>query len=122
MPLAFVLDEHLRGPLWRAIHWHNLRGLELLDVVRVGDEPGIELGVTDPTLLLWSEQENRILVTEDRRTIGVHLRAHLRSGRHSPGVFLVKPGSRIPDVVEFLALAAHASKAREWEDGLFFVP
>jgi hypothetical protein len=27
MPLQFVLDEHLRGPLWDIIQRHNIAGL-----------------------------------------------------------------------------------------------
>ena len=41
MPLSFLLDEHLRGTLWRAIQHHNARGANPLDVVRVGDLDGI---------------------------------------------------------------------------------
>ena len=36
MPIGFVLDENCRGPLWSAIRSHNLRGIDKLDVVRVG--------------------------------------------------------------------------------------
>ena len=37
MPLTYLLDEHLRGPLWRAIQRHNALGTDPLDAVRVGD-------------------------------------------------------------------------------------
>jgi hypothetical protein len=37
MKLRYVLDEHLRGPLWRAIGRHNSAGVYPLDVLRVGD-------------------------------------------------------------------------------------
>ena len=36
MALQFVFDEHVRGPLWQAALRHNLRGIDPLDVVRVG--------------------------------------------------------------------------------------
>lgn len=51
MTLRYLLDEHLRGPLWRAIQWHNNSGVYPLDVVRVGDPPELPLGSDDPTLL-----------------------------------------------------------------------
>jgi hypothetical protein len=63
MPLAFVLDEHLRGSLWRALQRWNLLGVDVLDVVRVGDPPDLPLGTSDPDLLAWAEREGRILVS-----------------------------------------------------------
>ncbi len=50
--LRYVLDEHLRGPLWRAIQWHNSSGVYPLDVVRVGDPADLPLGMEDPALFL----------------------------------------------------------------------
>ena len=57
MPLTFLLDEHLRGPLWQAILQHNLRSDNLLDVMRIGDEATVPLGTDDPGVLLWAERD-----------------------------------------------------------------
>ena len=51
MSLAFLLDEHLRGPLWTAIQRHNLSSELRLDVVRVGDAADLGLGTLDGDLL-----------------------------------------------------------------------
>ncbi len=69
MALGFLLDEHLRGPLWRAIQQHNASGVDVIDALRVGDAPAPPLGTTDPDNLLWAEAHGRIPITEDRRTI-----------------------------------------------------
>jgi hypothetical protein len=102
MALSFVLDEHLRGPLWEAILRHNLRGAEKLDVVRVGDTAELPLKIDDPEILLWAEGESRILVTEDRHTMAGHLREHLATGGHSPGILMVRPNQRLRTLVECL--------------------
>jgi hypothetical protein len=47
MPLRYVLDEHLRGPLWRALQWHNSAGVYPVDVVRVGDLVDLPLSADD---------------------------------------------------------------------------
>ena len=47
MAIRFVLDEHLRGPLWRAVQRHNARAEDPIDVVRVGDLPDLPLGSDD---------------------------------------------------------------------------
>jgi hypothetical protein len=51
-----------------------------------------------------------------------HLEAHLDGGNYCPGVFMVRPGTRIPELVEFLVLAAHASKAAERADRIQYIP
>ena len=61
-PHGFLLDEHLRGPLWEAIQAHNSRPeVEAIRAYRVGDWPAPSLGTDDPDLLLWAEREGRLL-------------------------------------------------------------
>ncbi len=122
MALAYLLDEHLRGPIWRAIQRSNARGPDSIDAVRVGDENGPALGTQDPEILQWAEQHNRILVTLDEHSMPSHLADHLQAGRHSPGVFTIRPSVHLPDVVEFLALAAFASEPDEWADRIAYIP
>jgi hypothetical protein len=93
-----------------------------VDVVRVCDPQDLPLGSTDPDVLCWCEREDRILVTFDKSTLAGHLAAHLQAGRHSPGIFMLRRGSRLSQVVSHLALVAHASEAREWSDRLEYVP
>lgn len=76
MPLRFVRDEHLRGPLWRAIHRHNGVGVDPIDAVRVGDPPDLPLGSADPDILAWAEREGRVLVTQDWDTMVSHFWDH----------------------------------------------
>jgi hypothetical protein len=122
MALAFLLDEHLRGPLWQAILQHNLRGGERLDVVRVGDPPDLPLAVDDPAILLWAERESRILVTEDRHTMAHHLHDHLAAGNHSPGVLMTRTGQPIRTVIECLVLIAQAGEPAEFVDAITYLP
>ena len=122
MTWRYVLDEHLRGPLWRAIQWHNGRGVFPLDVVRVGDPADLPLGSEDPALLLWAEREQRLLVTHDPDTMPAHFADHLNAGRHSPGVFMIRPRSTLPQIVSFLVAAAYASEPAEWFDRLQYIP
>lgn len=122
MPLRYLLDEHLRVPLWRAIQWHNSSGVYPLDVVRVGDPADLPLGSDDPILLLWAEREQRVLVTNDPDTMPRHLADHLAAGRHSPGVFMLRPYSTLPQILSFLQDAAYASEPEEWQDRIVFIP
>ena len=122
MNLRYVLDENLRGPLWRAISWHNAQGAFPLDVVRIGDSVDLPLGISDPEVLGWAEGAQRILVSSDRNTLAGHLSGHLAAGRQSPGILLVRPHATIPATVSFLVEAADASVPEEWRDRIVYIP
>ncbi len=122
MPLSFLLDEHLRGTLWRAIQHHNARGSNPIDVVRVGDPESLPLGSLDPEILLWAEREERILVSEDRKTLARHLADHLLAGHHSPGIFTIRGTTTLSRLISFLEVAAYASEAHEWRDKIEYIP
>lgn len=122
MALAYVLDEHLRGPLWRAIGRHNSTSSVSIDVVRVGDVDVPPLGTLDPDLLIWSEATNRIIVTFDKGTMPKHLAEHLLSGNRAPGIFVIREHQNLKEVVEFLAFAAEASEEFEWQDRIVYIP
>lgn len=122
MPLRFALDENQRGLLWRAVVRHNQASLYPLDVARVGDSPDLPLGSFDAEILLWCEREERILVSFDKTTMAGHLASHLQTGHHSPGIFMLRRGSHLPQVVTHLMLVAHASDAWEWVDRIEFIP
>ena len=122
MPLSFLLDEHLRGTLWRAIQHYNSRGVNPLDVVRVGDPEDLPLGSLDPAILSWAEREDRILVSEDRKTLARHLADHLLAGHHSPGIFTIRGVTTLPRLISFLESAAYASDAHEWRDRIEYIP
>ena len=122
MALAFLLDEHLRGPLWQAVLQYNLRGDAWLDVVRVGDPPDLPLAADDPAMLKWAERQGRILVTEDRHTMARHLRDHLAAGHHSPGIIFVRAGQSMRAVTEALTLIAQAGEPAELADAITYIP
>src|SRR6266446_803978 len=109
MPLRYVLDENLSWAAFcNAIQQHNAAGVNPVDFVCVGDPPDLARGTPDPVVLLWAEREGRVLVSLDKSTLPGHLTAHLQAAHHSPGVFLVRPSSTIPQVLTHLVLVAHA--------------
>jgi hypothetical protein len=122
MSLRFVLDEHYRGPLWRAIQRHNGAGVDLIDATRVGDPPDLPLGSADPDILTWAEREGRVLVTRDRNTMISDFWDHLAAGKHSPGVFLVRRFATLKGLVAMLAFTANAGNADQWRDQLTYMP
>lgn len=122
MALAFLLDEHLRGPLWNAIQRHNQDSEYVIGAVRVGDPPDLPLGSDDLAILQWAEREGRIVVTEDKHTMPDRLAAHLQSDRHSPGIFIIRIGTSSSELIECLTLVAYAGEEAEFRDAVTFIP
>jgi hypothetical protein len=120
--IRFVFDEHLRGPLFRAVERHNALHLDPIDVVRVGDPLDLPLAADDAALLAWAEREGRILVKSDKRTIPGFLAAHLAGGRRSPGVLMLRRRWSPREVVLALVLVTYASEREEWQDGIQYLP
>lgn len=78
MKPRFLLDEHLK----RAIQ----EQLPEMDVRLIGDEDVPPLGTPDPDILTWIQDNNYVLVTNNRTTMPRHLTEHLQAGGHVPGI------------------------------------
>jgi hypothetical protein len=122
MALRYLLDEHFRGEIWRAILHHNARSSDPIDVVRVGDPPDLPLSTPDSAILDWAGQAGRVLISRVRRTMIAELAAYLQGGRTSPGLFIIRPRSRLADVLAFLVEAAHAGDEDQWRDQVTYIP
>jgi hypothetical protein len=122
MSLRFVFDEHLRGDLWEAVKFHNYHSPNLVDVVRVGDPPDLPLASKDPDIFLWAEIDGRVLVSRDKRTMIADLATHVKTGHSSPGLFIIRRGSHLADVLGFLIYAAFAGDDDQWRDQVVYIP
>jgi hypothetical protein len=119
--LRYLLDENVRGPLWSALQRYNRKNDSPIDVVRVGDDPELPLGVPDDAILLWAGSHDRVLISHDRSTLPVHLAKLLAAGNHCPGIFIIRQRSGIAATVEILVQAAEASDPEEWRDRLHYI-
>jgi hypothetical protein len=123
MPIAFVLDENLRGkPIWHAIRHHNRSAGLPIDATRVGDPNDLPLGSQDADILLWAEGAGRIIVTEDAKTFPAELARHLLAGRTSPGVFVIRPSATAATVLSWLELVVADDQPDAWCDQFHFIP
>lgn len=123
MPIRFVLDENLRGkPIWYALQQSLAAGPVAIDAVRVGDPLDLPLGSPDPSILIWAEDNGRILISEDARSLPAHLANHLRGGRKSPGIFVIRPNSVLAAVLHWLELVVIDNKPDQWVDQLIYIP
>jgi hypothetical protein len=122
MPLRYLLDENLRGPIWSGLVSANGNSEEPIDLALVGDLPDLPLRTPDPTILRWIEREGYVLVSNDVTSMPAHLAHHLAEGGHVPGLFLVNLPCPIPELVEWLLVLAHDPDDDRYRDRPIYLP
>jgi len=109
----FLLDEHITHEIA-----HGLRQREpRIRVCMLG-----QLGAPDPELLSWIEDQDCLLITNNRSTMPVHLHEHLAAGRHVPGILSVPKRIALGPLVDELYLIWAASLPGEYQDRIVYLP
>ena len=116
--IRYLLDEHI-PPYYRT---EMLRREPSLKIWRIGEPNAPAIGTLDPELLRWCEENQFILVTNNRRSIPGHLAEHLAAGRHIPGIMATRRFANVGDVIEQLVIVAMASYEGEHKDLIRFIP
>jgi hypothetical protein len=116
--LKYLLDEHVPHLLQRELRRHE----PTLTVWLVGGPSSPPLSTGDPEILEWCEEQDFVLVTNNRRTMPSHLADHLSRGRHSPGIFVLNSGMALSETVEELVLIAETAIGDEHRDAIWFLP
>ena len=118
MKPRFLLDEHVNPAIQRQLHRLNPE----IEILMIGQSDAPPKGTADPDLLIWLEENNFILVTENRSTIPIHLADNFAQKRHIPGVFWIRPNVNIGQIIEELYLIWLVSTAEEFQDRTLFIP
>jgi hypothetical protein len=114
--LRLAADENFNDAIARGL----LRRNPDLDIVRIRDL-GLA-GADDPTVLEWTAQQRRILLTHDVTTITRYAYERVEAGQSMPGVFEVNRGASISRVIEDLLLLVECSLDDEWEGQIRYLP
>ena len=91
-----------------------------IDIVRIQDA-GLS-GANDPTVLAWSADEGRILLTHDVSTITRYAYERVEAGLPMPGVFEVNLAVSLGQAIDDLLLLVECSFENEWEGQIVYVP
>ncbi len=116
MNVRFLSDEDFDNDIVRGL----LRRLSTFDIVRVQDV-GLS-GQSDPEVLAWAAQEERVLLTHDVSTMTAHAYARMAAGLPMAGVFAVSQALALSWVVDDLVLLAECSLAGEWTGQVRYLP
>jgi hypothetical protein len=79
-------------------------------------------GHSDTEVLALAAAQHRILVTSDFRTIPGCFAQFLQTPGDCAGVFLVKQGTPVADVIDTLLLVWVASEAEDWKNRILEIP
>ncbi|UBF29032.1 DUF5615 family PIN-like protein [Kovacikia minuta CCNUW1] len=118
MAIKYLLDENLTPDYREQLSCHQ----STLKICMIGDPDAPSKGAKDPDILIWCEQNGCILVTNNRRSMPVHLAHHLAEGRHIPGILVFRPKADIGRVIEDLILIAVAALEDEYQDRIVYIP
>jgi hypothetical protein len=118
MSLNYLIDENV-NPLYP----NQIRRRETDIIIKVvGELETPPRSTLDPDILFWCEENNFVLVTNNRTSMPVHLADHLAQNRHVPGIFILNPNLSIGENLEELMLAALASEEDEYQDRIVYLP
>ena len=116
--MRYLLDEHIVPVLRREL----LRAAPALDVWIIGDPGAPPCGTLDPDILIWCEENDFCLVTNNRKSMPRHLADHLSLGRHMPGILVVNLAMTMGQMIDELVLIAGASADEEYGDLIIYLP
>ncbi|MEC4985642.1 MAG: DUF5615 family PIN-like protein [Oscillatoria sp. PMC 1068.18] len=118
MTLNYLLDENVNS-----LYQIQLQRQDLNIVVwRVGNPGAPPIETLDPEILCWCEDNNFILLTNNRKSMPVHLADHLATGRHVPGIFILSDKMSIGETIEELILVALLAATDEYSDQISYLP
>lgn len=114
----FLIDENI-SPEYRT---QLLRHEPSLTVLAVGDEGAPPKSTPDPEILVWCEQHQFSLITNNRDSMPQHLSDHLSAGNHVPGIFTINRKVSMGLIIDELLLIAGASNEDEHIDRITYIP
>lgn len=118
MTLSYILDENVD----LAYQIQLLKRNSSLVVFAVGD-PGMPPKSTlDPEILCWCEEQNLVLVTNNRASMPIHLADHIAQGRHVPGIFILNSNLSMGRTIDELIIIAETALDDEYQDVITYLP
>jgi len=118
MTLKYLIDENV-NPIYP--NQIKLREPEIVIKI-VGESDTPRKSTLDPKILCWCEENNFVLVTNNRTSMPVHLSDHIAINRHIPGIFILNPNLSIGENIEELIIIALASEDNEYQDRIVYLP
>ena len=114
----YLIDENISPKYRTQLLYHE----PSLTVLAVGDKGAPPKSTPDPEILVWCEQNQFNLITNNRESMPQHLSDHLSAGHHVPGIFTINLEVPMGKIIDELLLIAGASDADEYMDQITYIP
>lgn len=118
MTLKYLMDENV-DPVYAT---QIIRKEPSIAIKMVGEPEAPPKGTLDPEILVWCEDNDFVLATNNRTSMPVHLADHIAIGRHVPGIFILNPGLSIGQNIERLIGIALRYKKGQYQDQILYLP
>lgn len=118
MPIKYLIDENV-DPIYTLQLRKRKPDLTVRAVGELGTPPKSTL---DPEILLWCEEYDFILVTNNRSSMPVHLADHIANNQHIPGILILNADFSVGQNLEELILIAEFAFEKEYQDQIVFLP
>ena len=118
MAISYLLDEHIS----LSYRTQLVRRKPDLRVWAIGDPNAPPKGTPDPDILVWCEENGFILITNNRKTMPVHLASHLADNRHIPGIFILNEDMSMGQIIDELIVISEAAFEDDYQDRISFMP
>jgi hypothetical protein len=118
MSIRYLIDENL-DPLYKA---QLLRRHPDMIVYAIGDPGTPSKGTLDPEILSWYEENDFVLVTNNRKSMPAHLLDHIDQGHHIPGIITLNIEMSIGETLEELLLIAELGESNDFQDRIEYLP
>ena len=114
----FLIDENISPQYRTQLLYHE----PSLTVLAVGDEGAPPKSTPDPEILVWCEQNQFNLITNNRESMPQHLSDHIAAGHHVLGIFTINLEVPMGKIIDELLLIAGASDEDEYIDQIKYLP
>ena len=114
----YLIDENISPQYRTQLLYHE----PSLTVLAVGDEGAPPKSTPDPEILVWCEQNQFNLITNNRESMPQHLSDHLSAGHHVPAIFTINLAVPMGKIIEELLLIAGASNENEYINEIKYLP
>src|SRR5687768_12221715 len=98
--VAFLIDECVPASFLHGVHSRA----PYIQVSQVGSSGMPTKRTPDSDVLIYCEEQELALISTDYRTLPTHATNHVCSGRHTWGIFILRPGIRFDMLLDDLLL------------------
>lgn len=114
--LRLLIDQDLDHVILRGL----LLRIPTLDVI-TAHQVGLS-EASDQALLAWAAEQERIVVTNDRRTMPYHATSRIAREEKFAGIIIVSRRLPVSQVINDLEIIASCTYVVEWENVIEYLP